>query len=203
MSVAIAAGLWGPQWSGKHICFHSDNMAVVAMLQRRSAKPPPLMHLLRCVSLFSAFYCFHLSARHVPGVLNGVADAFSRNKAAHVSSLFHRYPNSNCLTGSTGCSSPRGHSVLDGIVRQLSDGGVAQSTKKVYESGQCRFLSFCSQFSLNPLPASEAVLCRFVAFLAASNITYGSVRSYLSAVRHFHIMNNLPDPSLSSFPQLE
>ena len=73
----------------------------------------------------------------------------------------------------------------------------------MYESGQRRFISFCSQFSLNPLPASEAVLCRFVAFLAASNITYGLVRSYLSAVRHFHIMNNLPDPSLSSFPRLE
>ena len=42
-----------------------------------------------------------------------------------------------------------------------------------------------------------------MAFLAASNITYGPVRSYLSAVRHFHIMNNLPDPSLSSFPRLE
>ena len=61
--VAIAAGLWGPQWSGKHICFHSDNMAVVAVLQRRSAKSPPPMHLLRCLSLFSAFYCFHLSTR--------------------------------------------------------------------------------------------------------------------------------------------
>ena len=73
----------------------------------------------------------------------------------------------------------------------------------MYESGQRRFISFCSQFSLNPLPVSEAVLCRFVAFHAASNITYGSVRSYLSAVRHFYIMNNLPDPSLSSFPRLE
>ena len=103
--VAIAAGLWGPQWSGKHICFHSDNMAVVAVLQRRSAKYPPLMHLLRCVSLFSAFYCFHLSARHVPGVLNGVADVTRQLMSPP---LFHRYPNSNCPTGSTGCSSPRG-----------------------------------------------------------------------------------------------
>ena len=64
--VTMAAALWGPQWSGKHICFHSDNMAVVAVLQRRSAKSPPLMYLLRCVSLFSAFYGFHFSAKHVP-----------------------------------------------------------------------------------------------------------------------------------------
>ena len=78
--------------SGKHICFHSDNMAVVAVLQRRSAKYAPLMHLLHCVSLFSAFYCFHLSDRHVPGVLNGVVDALSCNKAAHVSSIISQVP---------------------------------------------------------------------------------------------------------------
>ena len=27
--VAIAAAIWGPQWSGIHVCFHSDNMAVI------------------------------------------------------------------------------------------------------------------------------------------------------------------------------
>ena len=84
--------LWGPQWSGKHICFHSDNMAVVAVLQRRSAKSPPLMQLLRCVSLFSAFYGFHFSAKHVPGVLNEVADAISRDKIAHTSSCISQVP---------------------------------------------------------------------------------------------------------------
>ena len=68
-------------------------MAVVAVLQRRSPKSPPLMHLLHCVSLFSAFCGFHLSARHVPGVMNWVADALSRNKAAHLSSIISQVPN--------------------------------------------------------------------------------------------------------------
>ena len=89
--VTMAAALWGPQWSGKHICFHSDNMAVVAVLQRRSSKSPPLMQLLRCVSLFSAFYGFHFSAKHVPGVLNEVADALS-HKIAHTSSCISQVP---------------------------------------------------------------------------------------------------------------
>lgn len=56
---------------------------------------------------------------------------------------------------------------------------------------------------LTPLPATEEVLCRFVAFLAASGVAYGSVRSYLSAVRHLHIMRGLPDPSLTAFPRLD
>jgi hypothetical protein len=73
---------------------------------------------------------------------------------------------------------------------------------RVYESGQRRFLAFCTHFSLIPLPATESVLCRFVAFLAASGMSYGSVRSYLSAVRHLHIMSGLPDPSLTPLAQL-
>lgn len=54
-----------------------------------------------------------------------------------------------------------------------------------------------------PLPVQEVVLCRFVAFLFTSGLSYSSVRSYLSAVRHFQITSGLPDPSLSGFAQLD
>lgn len=35
--VVIAAALWGKHWAGQHICFHTDNMAVVAVLATRTA----------------------------------------------------------------------------------------------------------------------------------------------------------------------
>ena len=38
--VVVAAALWGRLWEGCHICFHSDNMAVVAVLNKRTAKDP-------------------------------------------------------------------------------------------------------------------------------------------------------------------
>ena len=90
--VAIAAALWDPLWSGKQVCFHSDNMAVVAVLQQRSAKSPPLAHLLRCIALFSAFYNFHFTTEHVPSVHNEVADALSRDRAANVASFVSQAP---------------------------------------------------------------------------------------------------------------
>jgi hypothetical protein len=77
--VVLAAALWGPQWARQHICFHSDNMAVVSVLKSRAAKSLPIAHLLRCLAFYSAFYGFHFSAEHVPGVLNIAADAISRN----------------------------------------------------------------------------------------------------------------------------
>ena len=85
--VVMAAAIWGKQWSGSHVCFHCDNMAVVAILGSRTAKTSLLTHLLRCLSFFSAIYSFHFSALHIPGVLNVAADALSRNRMTLFCSL--------------------------------------------------------------------------------------------------------------------
>ena len=86
--VVVAAALWGGLWRGKHICFHSDNMAVVSILCTKTAKsPPPLMHLLRCLSFYCALYCINVSCVHVPGAINAAADALSHNKLQLFSSL--------------------------------------------------------------------------------------------------------------------
>ena len=77
--VVAAAALWGHCWAGKHIRFHSDNMAVVAILSSRTAKTPLLMHLSQCFSFYCAHFRFHFSSKHVPGVKNTAADALSRN----------------------------------------------------------------------------------------------------------------------------
>ncbi len=68
------------------MCFHPD-MAIIASLQKRSAKFTSLMHLLRYFFLYWAFYGFQLSAEHVPGVVNIVADALSRNGAVLASTV--------------------------------------------------------------------------------------------------------------------
>ena len=90
--VVVAAALWGRQWSGSHVCFHFDNMAVVAVLNNRSAKNSLLAHLLRCFSLFSAYFAFHFTAVHIPGVLNTAADALSRDNLHLFSSLVPNTP---------------------------------------------------------------------------------------------------------------
>ena len=76
--IVIAAHLWGPGWSRKHILFRSDNQSVVALLTSRTSKVPALMHLLRDLLLSAARWGFTFSSMHVPGVQNSVADAISR-----------------------------------------------------------------------------------------------------------------------------
>ena len=92
--VVIAAAVWGALWRGQHIRFHSDNMAVVAIMSSGTAGTPLLMHLLRCFSFYSAYYGFHHSCVHIPGVLNVAADALSRNNLSLFLSLAPQVPQS-------------------------------------------------------------------------------------------------------------
>jgi hypothetical protein len=79
--VVVASALWGSHWSSHHVCFHVDNLAVVAALNKGSSKEPSdtVMHLLRCLFFFAAHHRFTFRAAHVPGHCNVIADAILRN----------------------------------------------------------------------------------------------------------------------------
>ena len=85
--IVIAAALWGPLWHRQCICFHSDNLGVVGLLARRSARDVLAHHLLRCLYFYSAYYQFDYQAEHVPGTMNTAADALSRGNLSLFYSL--------------------------------------------------------------------------------------------------------------------
>ena len=77
--IIIASAVWGPGWHGEHAHFHSDNEAVVTIIQRRHARHPLLTNLLRCLFFYAALFHFYFSTSHIPGTCNTIADAISRN----------------------------------------------------------------------------------------------------------------------------
>ena len=79
IQIVIAAALWGPQWHGQVVSFHSDNVAAVCDVNTMFSSNSSLVHLLRCLSFFAAYFGFHFKAEHVPGVKNSAADALSCN----------------------------------------------------------------------------------------------------------------------------
>ena len=89
--IIVAAALWGKSWSGKHICFHSDNMAVVAVLTKRSAKDDHLLGLLRCLFFYAPYYKFHYSALHIPGIHNMQQMYYHAQLLMSFPLLYHRY----------------------------------------------------------------------------------------------------------------
>ena len=86
--VVISAALWGRHWRRSTVCFHSDNMAVVAILRSGSTSDADALHLLRCLHFYSALFQFDYVAEHIPGSQNTAADALSRNNLNLFPSLF-------------------------------------------------------------------------------------------------------------------
>lgn len=89
------------------------------------------------------------------------------------------------------------------MARDLANNSLAPSTKRVYASGQKRYLEFCRLSSLSPFPLSEGQLCSFVAHLAEEGLQHSSVKGYLSAIRHLQILGGMGDPFVASWPLLE
>ena len=204
--VVMAAGLWGPVWAGHHVQFHTDNMAVVAVIQNLNAKDTRLGHLLRCLYFYAAYYCFNFSAAHIPGIQNTAADALSRGDLSRFHSLFPQV---------------REHTVPPELVSPLlqpapdwnSHVWMAQwrasfhpvstpSTAMAYRSGVSRFLAFCHLAGLHPFPLTEQSLCRFVAHLYDDRLTLSSIRLYLSALCFWQICQGGSDLSLDSHARL-
>ena len=81
--IVLAAALWGERWSGKSVRVQCDNAAVVAVINSGSSKDQEVMHLLRCLVFVAAKFNFIVSAVHIPGAQNQLADALSRNNALY------------------------------------------------------------------------------------------------------------------------
>ena len=92
---------------------------------------------------------------------------------------------------------------VDRTVEHYFSQGLAPSSQKVYAAGIKRYNDFCSQFRLRSLPATELVLCHFVAMLARDNIAHASLRVYLSAVRQLHLESGHEPPNTGAMARLQ
>ena len=77
--IILSVAVWGRELRAQHVLFHSDNAAVVAVIQAGSSRDSGIMHLLRCLHFFSAKHDIRTSAIHISGAQNVMADALSRN----------------------------------------------------------------------------------------------------------------------------
>ncbi len=78
LAVVLAANRWAPLWTNKRVVIYSDNSVTVASINKGTSRNAIVMQCLREFFWLSATYNFHLTARHIPGVQNFVADSASR-----------------------------------------------------------------------------------------------------------------------------
>ena len=76
--IVVAIAIWGDKLQGKRIIMRCDNEAVVTIVNKQSSKCKEIMKLVRFLVLQCLKNNIKLSARHVPGKKNDVADSLSR-----------------------------------------------------------------------------------------------------------------------------
>jgi hypothetical protein len=72
-----SAKRWGHLWSGQHKHIHSDNTAMVAAINKETLRSSELMALIHELFWLSVSLNFKLSASHIPGIANVLADCIS------------------------------------------------------------------------------------------------------------------------------
>lgn len=78
--IALAVCLWKEKFKEKRIQFACDNMAVVHILNSKTAKAERVMILVRAIIKWSLLHNFHINALHVTSANNGIADSISRTQ---------------------------------------------------------------------------------------------------------------------------
>ena len=207
LPVVLACAVWGPQWRGRKVVAHVDNEGAVAVLNSGSSKEGQIMHLMRSLFFILAHYQISLRACHVPGAQNGIADAISRDKLSLFLLAAGSGPNPDPSFGATRGAPGYGAARLavDGlapVIQELFSAGLAASSLRSYAAGQNRYARFCDRYSISPYPTSEEKLSHFVAYLFVEGLSDGTVKVYLSAVRHAQIGLGLGDPRIPDMPRI-
>lgn len=76
--ITLAMEVWGHKFADKCILFHSDNQAVVEIINKMSPKHAYVMTLLRWLVFVCMKHNVMFQAEHIPGRLNILPDLLSR-----------------------------------------------------------------------------------------------------------------------------
>ena len=89
--------------------------------------------------------------------------------------------------------------LLEGLVQSLYAKGIADSTMSAHSTSQRRYLTFCSNFGISPLPLCEYSLCLIATYLANQGLHACTISAYLSGLRYLQISSGLQAPALINF----
>ena len=76
--IVVGAHMFAHKLANKRVIFHTDNYAVMSLINKCTSPHPKFMPLLRSLVLLALKYNFHFSSRHLPGIQNITPDLISR-----------------------------------------------------------------------------------------------------------------------------
>ena len=76
--ILLAVHLWAPLLANSVVVFHTDNIALVSVINNQTCRDPQLMHVLRQLVLVCLRHNILFRCEHIKGILNSQADILSR-----------------------------------------------------------------------------------------------------------------------------
>ena len=86
-AIVVAVATWGLKLTGKKVLIYCDNEAVTFILKKGTSKDDNIMTLVRKLFFLCADYNVELTALHIVGIKNEIADALSRGDLEHFRDL--------------------------------------------------------------------------------------------------------------------
>ena len=77
--IVLSCVVWGRSMVRKVVLFQCDNTGVIAAVKKGRSREPLVMHLLRSLCFFAAYYDISIKIEHIAGIHNGTADQLSRD----------------------------------------------------------------------------------------------------------------------------
>ena len=78
LKILVPLRTWGFQWKGKVLTSHSDNQAVVTILNTRYTRDLSLAAIARNIFMLTAQLNLNITTLHIPGKCNVIVDTLSR-----------------------------------------------------------------------------------------------------------------------------
>ena len=91
---------------------------------------------------------------------------------------------------------------MDQAVQEYYTAALTPATHRTYKAAKRKYLTFCVNFSLSPIPTSENILCYFAACLGQEGLASSTIRTYLSGICQIQIAAGFPDPLIDHMPRL-
>ena len=154
-------------------------MAIVHTLNSTFSKDSHIMHLIQILVFLAAHFYFWFI--HIEGKANHLADDLSCDNLSHFFSQIpqaEHHPSSHIPVTLLNLLDPSPlldiHRLDQAVLRYYLT-ALTPSTHKTYKAPEHKYLSFCNNFSLSPLPTSENILCYFAACLGQEGLAYSII----------------------------
>ena len=180
------------------VLFQCDNISVVAAIKKGSSKDPLVMHLLRSLWFFVAYFDICLTVEHLAGCLNITADHLSRN---NMQSFFVLNPQADpqqtplpaeLLQIYNSARQPRLDlsGIQKTVLQLLSERSSLDYSEVLSSRAEAlpRILQPCSSIVPAHFGRHTAAFCWA---LGTQGLSHASIKVYLSAVRNLHVSDGL------------